>query len=189
MHTPLVVHTTTAENGEQLYCLDDICAYLGIEGVTIPMVTPGAAVYEAPSADGKCKYTFVTLAAMKEAFAEVNTPEARAMQYQITRGVYACLTLTGKVLFNAEDVALCLGYEDPDKAIKKYCKSAKKGFIDAHDVRRLVAHSTLSTAERCGAWIASKAGDWTGDIVDARKAATGLGAENMAMLRGTPIFW
>lgn len=172
MYTRKSVRVTTNEKGERLYCLDDICEDLGVEGVTIPLTDEGEAVYEAPSADGERKYTFVTLVSMNKILAEVNTPEAKAMQYQITRGIYMCPTLTGKMLFNAEDVALCLGYTNPDKAIKKYCKSAKKGFIDAPDAYRLVAHSKLSTAERVGAWIADKAG-----------------VENVAMLRGTPIFW
>ena len=182
MRTRTAVRTTTVENGERVYCLDDICEDLGIENVTIPMATPGAAVYEMPSTDGKHKYTYVTLAAMKEVFAEVGTPEAKAMQYQITPGIFMSPTLAGKMLFNAEDVALCLGYEDPYEAIKKYCKSAKKGFIGAPDVRRLVARSKLSTAERFGAWIASIAEDWA-------RVANKAGVKNMAMLRGTPIFW
>lgn len=172
MYTRTSVRVTKNEHGERLYCLDDICEDLGIDGVTIPLTDKGEAVYEAPSADGKRKYTFVTLVSMNKILAEVNTPEAKAMQYQITRGVYMCPTLTGKMLFNAEDVALCLGYADPDTAIEKYCESAKKGFVDASDAYRLVAHSTLSTAERVGAWIADKAS-----------------VENVAMLRGTPIFW
>lgn len=172
MYTRKSVRVTKNERGERLYCLDDICEDLGLESVTIPLTDEGEAVYEAPSADGKCKYTFVTLVSMNKILAEVNTPEAKAMQYQITRGVYMCPTLTGKMLFNAEDVALCLGYVDPDTAIEEHCVSAKMGFIDASDAYRLVVHSTLSTAERVGAWIADKAG-----------------VENVAMLRGTPIFW
>ena len=74
------------------------------------------AVYEAASADGSRKYTFVTLVALNKVLNEVGTPEAKAMQYQITRGIYMCPTLTGKMLFNAEDVALCLGYTNPDRA-------------------------------------------------------------------------
>lgn len=182
MYTRKSIRTVTNDQGERLYCLDDICEDLGLQTVTIPLTDEGEAVYEAPSADGKCKYTFVTLVSMNKILAEVNTPEAKAMQYQITRGVYMCPTLTGKMLFNAEDVATCLGYADPDKAIKKYCKSAKKGFIGAPDVRRLVARSKLSTAERVGAFIASIAEDWA-------QVANKAGVENMAMLRGTPIFW
>ena len=172
MNTRKSVRAITNDQGERLYCLDDVCEDLGLQAVTIPLTDKGEAVYEAPSSDGKRAYTFVTLVALSKVLNEAGTPEAKAMHYQITRGIYVCPTLTGKMLFNAEDVALCLGYVDHDKAIKKYCKSAKSGFIDASDASRLVAHSTLSTAEKVGAWIADKAG-------------TG----NMAMLRGTPIFW
>lgn len=172
MNTRKSVRVTKNEHGEQLYCLDDICEDLGLKSVTVPLTDPGEAVYEVTSTDGTSKRIFVTLVSMNKILAEVNTPEAKAMQYQITRGIYACPTLTGKMLFNAEDVARCLGYTDHDKAIKKYCKSAKSGFIGASDVSRLVAHSTLSTAEKVGDWIADR-----GTTV------------NMSMLRGTPIFW
>lgn len=182
MYTRKYVRVITNDQGERLYCLDDICEDLGLESVTIPLTDKGEAVYEAPSADGSRTYTFVTLVALNKVLNEVGTPEAKAMQYQVTRGVYACPTVTGRVFFNAEDVALCLGYEDPDEAIKKYCKSAKEGFIGASDVRRLVARSKLSTAERFGAFIAGVAKGW-GQVVNK------TGVKNMAMLRGTPIFW
>lgn len=172
MYTRKSVRVTKNEHGERLYCLDDICEDLGLEGVTITLTDEGEAVYEAPSADGKRKYTFVTLVTLNKVLNEAGTPEAKAMKYQITRGVYMCPTLTGKMLFNAEDVALCLGYTNPDRAIKKYCKSGTRGFIDASDAYRLVTHSKLSTAQKFRAWIADKAA-----------------VENVAMLRGTPIFW
>ena len=172
MNTRKAVRTITNDQGERLYCLDDICEDLGLQTVTIPLTDKGEAVYEAPSADGKRTYTFITLVALNKVLNEAGTPEAKAMQYQITRGVYACPTMTGRVLFNAEDVALCLGYTNPDRAIKKYCKSATRGFIDASDAYRLVAHSKLSTAERFRAWIADRASE-----------------VNVAVLRGTPVCW
>lgn len=166
------VRTITNAQGECLYCLDDVCEDLGLQTVTIPLTDKGEAVYEAPSADGKRTYTFVTLVALNKVLDEAGTPEAKAMQYRITRGVYACPTRTGKMLFNAKDVARCLGYTNPNGAIKRYCKSVSGGLIDASDAYRLVAHSKLSTAESFRAWIADRVSE-----------------ANVVVLRGNPVCW
>lgn len=73
----------------------------------------------------------------------------------------------GKVMFAATDVAKCLGYANPQKAIRDHCKSAgvnemdtptnggmqKVRFITKGNVIRLVANSTLPQAEKVESWI------------------------------------
>ena len=73
----------------------------------------------------------------------------------------------GEVLFAATDVAKCLGYTNPQKAIRDHCKSAgvnemdtptnggiqRVKFITKGNVIRLVANSTLPQAEKIESWI------------------------------------
>lgn len=71
----------------------------------------------------------------------------------------------GKPLFCGRDVALTLGYKRPNEAIATHCKGAVKRrtptaggnqdllFIPEGDIYRLVARSTLSSAERFESWI------------------------------------
>ena len=73
----------------------------------------------------------------------------------------------GEVMFCATDVAKCLGYQNPQKAIRDHCKSAgvnemvtptnggmqKVKFITKGNVIRLVANSTLPQAEKVESWI------------------------------------
>ena len=73
----------------------------------------------------------------------------------------------GEVLFAATDVAKCLGYANPQKAIRDHCKSTgvnemdtptnggiqRVKFITKGNVIRLVANSTLPQAEKIESWI------------------------------------
>ena len=72
-----------------------------------------------------------------------------------------------EVMFCATDVAKCLGYQNPQKAIRDHCKSEgvnemvtptnggmqKVKFITKGNVIRLVASSTLPQAEKVESWI------------------------------------
>lgn len=75
--------------------------------------------------------------------------------------------LNGEVVFAATDVARCLGYANPQKAIRDHCKDKgvneidtptnggiqKMKYITKGNVIRLVANSTLPQAERVESWI------------------------------------
>lgn len=72
-----------------------------------------------------------------------------------------------EVLFAATDMAKCLGYANPQKAIRDHCKPAgvneidtptnggiqKVRFITKGNVIRLIANSTLPQAEKIESWI------------------------------------
>lgn len=82
-------------------------------------------------------------------------------------GQVRTIVVNGQVLFAATDVARCLGYSNPQKAIRDHCKSAgvnemdtptnggiqKVKFITKGNVVRLVASSELSQAEKVESWI------------------------------------
>lgn len=75
--------------------------------------------------------------------------------------------MNGDVMFAATDVAKCLGYTNPQKAIRDHCKSTgvneidtptkggiqKVKFINKGNVVRLVASSELPQAEAVESWI------------------------------------
>lgn len=75
--------------------------------------------------------------------------------------------LNGEVVFAATDVAKCLGYANPQKAIRDHCKEKgvneidtptnggiqKMKYITKGNVIRLVANSTLPQAEKVESWI------------------------------------
>lgn len=77
-------------------------------------------------------------------------------------GQVRTIVVNGQVLFAATDVARCLGYSNPQKAIRDHCKSAgvnemdtptnggiqKVKFITKGNVVRLVASSELPQAEK-----------------------------------------
>ena len=82
-------------------------------------------------------------------------------------GQVRTIVVNGQVLFAATDVARCLGYSNPQKAIRDHCKSAgvnemdtptnggiqKVKFITKGNVFRLVASSELPQAEKVESWI------------------------------------
>ncbi len=72
----------------------------------------------------------------------------------------------GKALFCAKDIAVALGYTNPNKALKDHCKGVTKRypletaggtqkarFITEPDVYRLITHSKLPNAQRFEAWV------------------------------------
>lgn len=71
----------------------------------------------------------------------------------------------GKILFCGRDVALALGYANPQKAIRDHCKGGTKRntptpggeqellFITEGDLYRLITHSRLPAAENFEKWV------------------------------------
>lgn len=82
-------------------------------------------------------------------------------------GQVRTVVMNGQVMFAATDVAKCLGYVNPQKAIRNHCKSTgvneidtptnggiqKVRFITKGNVIRLVASSELPQAEQIESWI------------------------------------
>ncbi|UWI17883.1 MAG: antirepressor protein KilAC domain [Bacteriophage sp.] len=82
-------------------------------------------------------------------------------------GQVRTVVMNGQVMFAATDVAKCLGYANPQKAIRNHCKSIgvnemdtptnggiqKVRFITKGNVVRLVASSELPQAEQVESWI------------------------------------
>lgn len=82
-------------------------------------------------------------------------------------GQVRTVVVNGQVMFAATDVARCLGYTNPQKAIRVHCKSAgvnemdtptnggiqKVKFITKGNLVRFVANSELPQAEEVESWI------------------------------------
>lgn len=82
-------------------------------------------------------------------------------------GQVRTVVINGQVMFAATDVAKCLGYVNPQKAIRNHCKPTgvnemdtptnggiqKVRFITKGNVIRLVASSELPQAEQVESWI------------------------------------
>ena len=82
-------------------------------------------------------------------------------------GQVRTVVINGQVMFAATDVAKCLGYANPQKAVRDHCKSAgvnemytptnggiqKVKFITKGNIIRLVASSELPQAEEVESWI------------------------------------
>jgi prophage antirepressor-like protein len=82
-------------------------------------------------------------------------------------GQVRTVVVNGQVMFAATDVARCLGYTNPQKAIRVHCKSAgvnemdtptnggiqKVKFMTKGNLVRLVANSELPQAEEVESWI------------------------------------
>lgn len=82
-------------------------------------------------------------------------------------GQVRTVVINGQVMFAATDVAKCLGYANPQKAIRVHCKSTgvnemdtptnggiqKVKFITKGNIIRLVANSELPQAEQVESWI------------------------------------
>ena len=82
-------------------------------------------------------------------------------------GKVRTVVINGQVMFAATDVAKCLGYANPQKAVRDHCKSAgvnemdtptnggiqKVKFITKGNIIRLVASPELPQAEEVESWI------------------------------------
>ena len=82
-------------------------------------------------------------------------------------GKVRTVVINGQVMFAATDVAKCLGYANPQKAVRDHCKSAgvnemdtptnggiqKVKFTTKGNIIRLVASSELPQAEEVESWI------------------------------------
>lgn len=75
------------------------------------------------------------------------------------------LEVGGKTLFVARDIAIALGYGNPNDAISRHCKGVAKhdtpttsgiqsmSYISEGDLYRLITHSKLPSAERFETWV------------------------------------
>lgn len=82
-------------------------------------------------------------------------------------GTIRTLAINNKMWFGATDIALSLGYSNPQEAIRRHCKSAgiseirtpTKGgvqnikFINEGNIYRLIINSQLPTAEKFESWV------------------------------------
>ena len=72
--------------------------------------------------------------------------EARAYLYRRTRGVQASPSGPWRHPYNAKDVAVCLGYDNPSQTIREYFRHAPSE-LTVSQVYRLAIDSTLPDAE------------------------------------------
>lgn len=152
------MNNTTSKQDAVLYCLDDLRHFLTPQNIldTIPSVLqilPKA--YKITNPQNGHMNVYITQEQLKEFLSHINAPEAKALEYVVTHGVKMALVGDGEVVIDARDVANCLGYAKPDKAIRKYCKSVKDGFIPKTDFGMLAMHSGLPNAKKIAGWIAS----------------------------------
>ena len=75
------------------------------------------------------------------------------------------LEINGKPYFVAKDVAVVLGYTNPNKAVRDHCKGVNETFLPSKggnqktkiisegDMYRLIAHSKLPNAEKFESWV------------------------------------
>jgi prophage antirepressor-like protein/Holliday junction resolvase RusA-like endonuclease len=89
------------------------------------------------------------------------------MSFESQFGQLEITSIDGKEYFAANEVAIALGYSNPQKAIRDHCKEKgctfrsvltvtgekQKRFIDEGNVYRLIARSKLPTAEQFEEWI------------------------------------
>ncbi|MDR0384522.1 MAG: phage antirepressor KilAC domain-containing protein [Prevotellaceae bacterium] len=84
-------------------------------------------------------------------------------------GEIRIVEVDGKIMFAASEIATCLGYENPSKAIIDHCKSGNitkwyiahdngiggvyVNFIPESEVYRLIIHSKLKEAEKFQDWV------------------------------------
>ena len=148
----------TNKQSEALYCLDDLRHFLTPQNIldTIPcilQILPKA--HKVTDLQSGAMSVFVTQEELKKVLSGLSASEAKALEYVVTHGVMMGLTWDGEVVLNARDVAICFGYAKPDKAIRKYCKSIKDGFIPKIDFGNLAMHSGLPNARKIAGWIVS----------------------------------
>lgn len=151
------MNNTTSKQDAVLYRLDDLRHFLTPQDIldTVPCVIqilPKA--YKQIDPQSGAMSVFVTLEELKEVLSCLSASEAKALEYVATHGAVICLAEDGEVVIDARDVAICFGYAKPDKAIRKYCKSVKDGFIPKIDFGMLAKHSDLPNAKKIAAWIA-----------------------------------
>lgn len=150
----------TEKAKEQTYCIDDLRELLDFEDVIkVGLILLGTKqkIYVKTDAFSGRLRSFVTREGLDVALSCVDAATAKALAYLITHGIEVVACERGKVLFNARDVAVCFGYEDPDKAVQRYCKLPATGCATEADVRALGGRSRLRVAGRIRLWIARKA--------------------------------
>lgn len=152
------MNNTTSKQGTVLYCLDDLRYFLTPQNILdtalcIIQILPKA--YKQIDPQSGAVSVFVTREELKEVLSCLSASEAKALEYVVTHGAMIGLAGDGEVVIDARDVAICFGYAKPNKAIRKYCKSVKDGFIPKTDFAMLAMHSGLPNARQIAAWIAS----------------------------------
>lgn len=152
------MNNTTSKQDAVLYRLDDLRHFLTPQNIldTAPCVLqilPKA--YKQIDPQSGAMSVFVTREELKEVLSCLSASEAKALEYVVTHGAVIGLAGDGEVVIDARDVAICFGYAKPDKAIRKYCKSVKDGFIPKTDFGMLAMHSGLPNAKKIAGWIAS----------------------------------
>ena len=151
------IRNITNKQGELLYCLDDVRNLLNpknILDVADCLLKTKHKVYTLPGPNGAHQNLFITQAGLNEVLSCVGAAEAKALRYLITHGIDAFPAGNGKAVFRARDIAICFGYTNPGKVIRKYCRSTATGYIGLSGIYALAAHSKLSNAERIKAWLA-----------------------------------
>lgn len=155
-----VIRTARNEQGELLYCLDDLRELLTFEdifNVSNYLIKTEQKIYKKAATKNTRPCTFVTQAGLNKVLSCIGSREAKALKYLINHGVSVIPVGGGRGLFCARDIAICFGYSNPDKAIRKYCKAAATGYVPESDIYRLADHSKLKNAGRLKAWMAARA--------------------------------
>ena len=140
------IRYTINEQGEGLCSIDDICKALDITDQKDSWT-------DLPTQDinGE-KVKVVSERTLHKLITASPKPEAKAYLYWITHGFGILYSHDGRVLFEALPVAKCLGYNNPQKAVRKYCRP-QNGHINKRDLNKLVAHSKLSNAQAFKRWV------------------------------------
>ena len=140
----------------QLYCLDDLRYLLAPEQLIklVPWIIGARqGAYRTFNPTTGEPSLFVTQAGFDEILSLFNAFEVESLKYIVFHGVEISLMESGEVGLRAKDVATCFGYANHEKAIRKYCKSAKAGYISKADVCRLALGSGLTNAVRIRDWL------------------------------------
>lgn len=139
-----------------LYCLEDLRDALDLASiieVAAQIIKNKGKILEKTAPGGGHTNLYIPRKDLNKIISSVNTPEVRALGYMIIHGIDSHTTSFGDRIYNAKDVATCLGYTNPDRAIRKYCKSAAAGYINKNDVAILCLNSRLANAPMLTNWI------------------------------------
>lgn len=144
------------KQSQALYSLDDLRKFLTPQNVLdmapcITQILPRAHKVTDPQTGNLT--VFVTRADLKKILSCTSATEAKALEHLVTHGALVGLMKNGKVGIRAKDVAICLGYANPNKAIKKYCRSVEAGFIPREDVHKLIIASAAANSVMVGYWL------------------------------------
>lgn len=150
------MNTKPRKRSQVLYCLDELREFITPQNALdmapcVLQILPRAHKQIDPQSGAMS--VFVTRADLKKILSCVSATEAKALEYIATNGALIGLMKSGKVGLRAKDVAICLGYTNPDEAIEKYCKSVEAGYIPKDDVIKLVVASSAPNSVMVGHWL------------------------------------